>query len=121
MAVRFLKRLQDLARPAAGLGTRGGRAAYFRRERVSQGVARLDAGFDRLAATLAAGAMRRDEALLVESILLARLLAEHRPHAVRFALLAAGRAIARPDYRIGDVIVVPSTEADEAPALRAAS
>jgi hypothetical protein len=107
-ALRFLRFLQELTRPGAGGLVRTGSPGHPRAERIAEGAALLDGAFDRLSATLAEAAMPRAEAHLVEAVLLARLLAEFRPLAVRLALVAVERAIADPGYRCGTVVAVPA-------------
>jgi hypothetical protein len=108
---RFLRLLQDLTRLGAGGIVRNGSPGVPRPERIAEGAALLARAFERLTAGLAAAAMPRAETQLVEAVLLARLLAEFRPHAIRLALAAVGRAVADPAYRSGAPVTVPAPQA----------
>jgi len=107
---RFLRLLQDLTRLGAGGIVRNGSPGTPRPERIAEGAQLLGGAFERLTAGLAA-AMPREETQLVEAVLLARLLAEFRPHAIRLALAAVGRAVADPGYRSGAPVAVPAPQA----------
>jgi hypothetical protein len=102
-AADFIRHLHDMTRLSVGLGG-GSTAVPLRRSQIEQGIALLDSAFDGLAASLAAAGLPPAQTTIVETVLLARLLAAHRPNAIRAALLAASHAIARPGYRAGDVI-----------------
>jgi len=108
---RFLRLLQDLTRLGAAGVARSGSPGTPRPERIAEGAALLGRAFERLGAGLAAAAMPRAEAQLVETVLLARLLAEFRPHAIRLALAAVGRTVADPAYRSGAAVAVPAPQA----------
>jgi hypothetical protein len=107
----FLQQLHELTRPGAGGSSMdSGMAQEPRAEPIAAGIRLLDAAFDRLVERLAASGLRPDRAAAIESVLLARLLAAHRPHRIRLALLAAACALAQPDYKPGDI--VPFVPAD---------
>jgi hypothetical protein len=114
----FLQQLQELTRPIAGV------AAYTDHDAsrpehenaVAAGIATLVEGFDRLAEQLAAANVTPERSGAVEAVLLSRLLAGHRPHRVRLALLACAVALASPDYRPGDLVpVLPAERPGVAP------
>jgi hypothetical protein len=116
---RFLQQLHELTRPATGGSSMdSGMALEPRAEPISAGIHLLDAAFDRLVERLAASGLKAESTAAIESVLLARLLAAHRPHRIRLALLAAAFALAQPDYKPGDV--VPFLPA-ETPAVAAAA
>jgi len=99
---RFLARLQQLTRPSSFTAAAGADGSLLRDARIAAGLRLLDAAFDRLSARLADSRAEAAEAGAVEAVLLARLLAAHRPHRVRLALLAAAAGLASPHYRPGD-------------------
>jgi hypothetical protein len=102
---RFLQQLHELTRPATGGSSMdSGMALEPRAEQIAAGIRLLDAAFDRLVERLAAAGLKAERAAAIESVLLARLLAAHRPHRIRLALLAAAFALAQPDYKPGDVV-----------------
>jgi hypothetical protein len=103
----FLRCLQNLTRPTSGfaqIGERGDNA--MRRDRILMAVGRLGTGFDRLAQTLADAPVAGDQATAVEIVLLARLLAAHRPNLIRSALLAVARAVAAPGFQPGEIVTI---------------
>lgn len=107
----FLQQLHELTRPGAGGSSMdSGMALEPCAEQIAAGIRLLDATFDRLAERLAASGLKPGRATAIESVLLARLLAAHRPHRIRLALLAAACALAQPGYKPGDV--VPFVPAD---------
>jgi hypothetical protein len=106
-AETFLRCLQDLTRPTSGFAQIAPRRdPATRRDHVVIAAQRLDSGFDRLARNLAEAAVASDQAAAVEIVLLARLLAAHRPNLIRSALLAVDRAIAEPGFQPGDIVVI---------------
>lgn len=115
---RFLARLQQLTRPSSFTAAAGADGGALREARIDAGLRLLDAAFDQLAAQLAAAGAGAAEAGAVEAVLLARLLAAHRPHRVRLALLAAAAGLASPHYRPGDR--VPFVPAEGGPDAAAA-
>jgi hypothetical protein len=117
---RFLDELHALTRPCSGVTQFADRGAVGEQRiaKVGDGIRLLDAGFDRLAATLAEAGLAVDSAGAVEAVLLARLLGGHRPHRVRLALLACAVALAAPDYRPGDLVPFLPAEG-ESPAVAA--
>jgi hypothetical protein len=106
MPARFLARLQQLTRPTSSVASRHDELTLgeMRADAIHEGLGLLDAGFDRLIASLAEAGAPAERATAVEAVLLARLLANYRPHLVRLALLAAAAGLARPDYRAGDLV-----------------
>src|SRR5258707_5971823 len=106
-AQAFLRCLQDLTRPTSGFAQIAERRdAAMRRDHIAMATRRLDSGFDRLARNLADAAVAGDQAAAVEIVLLARLLAAHRPNPIRSALLAVGRAIAAPSFQPGEIVAI---------------
>lgn len=102
---RFLQQLQDLTRLTAGAASvETGLAQEPRGDVISAGTRLLDTAFDRLAERLAEAGVAAERAAAVECVLIARLLAGHRPHRIRLALLAAACALADPDYQPGGVV-----------------
>jgi hypothetical protein len=101
---RFLERLRNLTRPSAFVAPpRSCGPAMPRSEAIEPAFRSLVAAFDRMAERLAAAGAPPETARAVEAVLLARLLAAYRPHLVRLVLIAAAEALARPDYRTGDL------------------
>jgi len=74
--------------------------------RVIEGLRVLNSGLDRLTRRLVEVGLSGETAAIVETVMLARLLAAHRPHQISLALLTAGEAIGRADYAIGDIVSV---------------
>jgi hypothetical protein len=107
----FLAHLFELARPAVPADeivlppSRG----EPNRACIAEGLAVLDTGLDRITMILLDSGGAR-QANLVESTMLARLLAPHGPQAARRALATVGRAIAEPNFPHGEVIVVSSPD-----------
>lgn len=103
----FLRCLQDLTRPTSGFAqVAERRGTAMRCNHIGMAARRLDSGFDRLARTLADAAVASEQAAAVEIVLLARLLAAHRPNLIRSALLAVGRAIAAPGFQPGEIVAI---------------
>jgi hypothetical protein len=103
----FLRCLQDLTRPTSGFAQIAPRRdPAMRWDHISMAARGLDSGFDRLARNLADAAVAGDQAAAVEIVLLARLLAAHRPNLIRSALLAVGRAIAAPSFQPGEIVAI---------------
>jgi hypothetical protein len=103
----FFKRVREMTRPAAGFGRYSGGSA----DNAEEGVRVIGMGLGRIAVILAEAGIEAETSAIVERVLLSRLLAAHRPHAIREALDAAEAAIARPDYRAGELVMgipVPS-------------
>ncbi len=119
----FLSRIEGLTRPAAFVASIGEvEPARLRSDKIADALRLLDASFDRLAERLAGAGAPEERIAAVEAVLLARLLAAHRPHLVRLALLAAAAGLARPDYRPGDLVsFIPSDAAAERAAPAAES
>jgi hypothetical protein len=114
---RFLQQLHELTRPGAGASSMdSGMALEPRAEPIAAGIRLLDSTFDRLAERLAASGLQPGRAAAVETVLLARLLAAHRPHRIRLALLAAACALAQPEYKPGDVVPFVPADAPQAAA-----
>jgi hypothetical protein len=106
-AEMFLRCLQDLTRPTSGFAQIAPRRdPAMRCDHVITTARRLDSGFDHLARNLAEAAVASDQAAAVEIVLLARLLAAHRPNLIRSALLAVGRAIAAPGFQPGEIVAI---------------
>jgi hypothetical protein len=126
-AETFLRCLQDLTRPTSGFAQIAPRRdPAMRRDHVIMAARCLDSRFDRLARNFADAAVASDQAAAVETVLLARLLAAHRPNLIRSALLAVGRAIAAPGFQPGEIVAIgadPAHDGDPAmsEALRRAS
>lgn len=117
-AEAFLDALQDLTRPTAGFaGLRGERSGggVARRTRIADGAALLAEGFERLAQRLGHAGIPAEQAALVESVLLARLLAEHRPNSIRLALVAVRQAVAQPGFTAGDLVIAAPADAPPEP------
>jgi hypothetical protein len=103
----FLRCLQDLTRPTSGFAQVAERRdTAMRCDHITVAARRLDSGFDRLARNLADAAVTGDQAAAVEIVLLARLLAAHRPNLIRSALLAVGRAIGAPGFQPGEIVAI---------------
>jgi hypothetical protein len=119
----FFGAIQDMMRPAIGRTGEpcAASTADARPARIADGVHVLDAALDRLAQHLADAGLRGDEAAFVERVFLARLLSAYRPQAIRTALLAAGRALARPGYCCGDPVDLAETNAAPAATATAAN
>jgi hypothetical protein len=106
-AEAFLRCLQDLTRPTSGFAQIAERRdSAMRRDHIIMASGRLDTGFDRLARTLADVPVAGDQAAAVEIVLLARLLAAHRPNLIRSALLAVARAVAVPGFQPGEIVAI---------------
>ena len=118
-AEAFLHCLQNLTRPTSGFAQIGewGHTA-MRHDQIIMAVGRLGAGFERLAQTLADAPVTGDQATAVEIVLLARLLAAHRPNLIRSALLAVARAVAAPGFQPGEIVAI---DADPSQAMVATS
>jgi hypothetical protein len=108
----FLDHLFELARPAVPADEIVLPASHGEPHRacIAEGLAVLDAGLDRIMMILLDSGVGARQANLVESMMLARLLAPHGPQAARRALATVGRAIAEPGFAHGEVIVVSSPD-----------
>lgn len=112
-AEAFLRCLQDLTRPTSGFAQIAERRdAEMRRDHIVTAAERLESGFDRLARTLANAPVASDQAAAVEIVLLARLLAAHRPNLIRSALLAVARAVAAPGFQPGEIVAIGAEPSD---------
>ncbi|MBV9521974.1 MAG: hypothetical protein JO010_04230 [Alphaproteobacteria bacterium] len=120
---QFLAELQELTRPAGFVLSRTSEAegGRLRSQPIAAALRLLVDGFDRLALRLAEAGADAAGAAAIEKVLLARLLAAHRPHLVRLCLLAAAAGLARPEYRPGDLVpfIAPGGEADPSGAAAA--
>jgi hypothetical protein len=112
---RFLAQLQQLTRLTSSAASRHEDLTLgeMRDDTIGKGLDLLAAGFDRLVARLTEAGAPPERAAAVEAVLLARLLANYRPHLVRLAMLAAAAGLARPDYRAGDLVPFIAAEAAE--------
>ena len=108
----FLAHLFELARPAVPADEIVLPASHGEPNRacIAEGLAVLDTGLDRITMILLDSGVGARQANLVESMMLARLLAPHGPQAARRALATVGRSIAEPSFAHGEVIVVSSPE-----------
>jgi hypothetical protein len=103
----FLRALRELTRPAMGyFGALGDGELFL--SRVSEALRLIVRGLDRLVARLEEVGLSAESAALVETVMLARLLAVHRPQQITLAIAAAERAAARPDYTPGDIVPLGS-------------
>lgn len=106
----FVRALRELTRPALGyFGDLGGGELFL--SRVVEGLRLVVRGLDRLFDRLQEAGLSAESAALVEAVMLARLLTQHRPHQIRLAIDAAERAAARPDYVPGDIVALGATTA----------
>jgi hypothetical protein len=99
----FLKALRDLTRPAIGHFGDPDEGELFL-TRVVEGLRVIDKGLDRLIERLEAAGLPSETAAVVETVMLARLLAAHRPLLITLALEAAELAADRDDFRPGDIV-----------------
>jgi hypothetical protein len=99
----FFRALRELTRPAFGYFGHPDEGEIFL-SRVAEGLRLLVRALDHLAGRLAAVGLPLEAAGLVETVMLARLLAVHPPRQVSLAIAAAERATHRPDYRAGDIV-----------------
>jgi hypothetical protein len=104
----FLKALRDLTRPAIGHFGDSEEGELFL-TRVVEGLRVIDKGLDRLVERLVAAGLSQETAAVVETVLLARLLAAHRPLLISLAVEAAEHAADREDFRAGDIVPLGAT------------
>src|SRR5205823_4795284 len=97
----FFRGLREMTRPAVGYFGDAELGAEFFLSRVAAGQRVIDRGLARLAARLVAAGLSPETAAVVETVILARLLAAHRPHQIGMALASAAEAASRADYREG--------------------
>ncbi len=94
----------ELKSPPRRLGNLAGRDV------IDDGAEMLISGLDGLIDLMTQAEVRVQDRLVAELALVSRLLGQHDANTIHFTLMAVGRALADPDYRPGDLVMVPLSE-----------
>ena len=74
---------------------------------VEEGAEMLISGLDALIDSMSQTCVRIQDRLVTELAVVARLLGQHDANTIHMTLITVGETLADPDYRPGDLVVVP--------------
>lgn len=74
---------------------------------AGEGAELLISGLDALIDSMTQTAVRIQDRLVTELAVVARLLGQHDANTIHMTLMTVGETVADPDYRPGDLVVVP--------------
>lgn len=77
---------------------------------VEEGAELLTAGLDALIDAMTQAGVRVQDRLVTELAIVSRLLGQHDANTIHVTLMTVGACLMDPDYRRGDVVVVPLRE-----------